>query len=124
MRKIFAFLMVTMDGYDEGPAQEFDFWNLGPEFARSRSAMAGRCCGAVTSLDTDFCAPVYSTRATCSSATSRSRFRPERTALRGYIGDWACDHAWRTGASAGVLRRTLVGGCSREVRDGGRHQVA
>jgi hypothetical protein len=24
--------MVTMDGYDEGPAQEFDFWNLGPEF--------------------------------------------------------------------------------------------
>lgn len=32
MRKIFAFLMVTMDGYDEGPAQEFDFWNLGPEF--------------------------------------------------------------------------------------------
>ena len=32
MRKIFAFLMVTMDGYDEGPAQEFDFWNLDPEF--------------------------------------------------------------------------------------------
>lgn len=32
MRKIFAFLMVTMDGYDEGPAQEFDFWNIDPEF--------------------------------------------------------------------------------------------
>jgi dihydrofolate reductase len=32
MRKIFAFLMVTMDGYDEGPAQEFDFWNLDPKF--------------------------------------------------------------------------------------------
>ena len=32
MRKIFAFLMVTMDGYDQGPAQEFDFWNLDPQF--------------------------------------------------------------------------------------------
>lgn len=32
MRKIFAFLMSTMDGYDEGPAQEFDFWNLDQEF--------------------------------------------------------------------------------------------
>ncbi|TDE14999.1 dihydrofolate reductase family protein [Jiangella asiatica] len=32
MRKIFSFLMVTMDGYDEGPAREFDFWNLDPEF--------------------------------------------------------------------------------------------
>lgn len=32
MRKFFSFLMTTMDGYDEGPAQEFDFWNLGPEF--------------------------------------------------------------------------------------------
>jgi dihydrofolate reductase len=32
MRKIFSFLMVTMDGYDEGPAQEFDFWNVDPEF--------------------------------------------------------------------------------------------
>ncbi|HEX6336444.1 MAG TPA: hypothetical protein VFZ85_05775 [Jiangellaceae bacterium] len=32
MLKILAFLMVTMDGYDEEPEQEFDFWNLDPEF--------------------------------------------------------------------------------------------
>lgn len=33
MRKIFSFVMTTMDGYDEGPAGEFDFWNADDEFA-------------------------------------------------------------------------------------------
>src|SRR5919199_5642727 len=33
MRKMFAFLMTTLDGYDEGPDQEFDFWNVDEEFA-------------------------------------------------------------------------------------------
>ena len=32
MRKIFSFLMATVDGYYEGPNQEFDFWNLDEEF--------------------------------------------------------------------------------------------
>ena len=26
MRKIFAFIMTTLDGYYEGPNQEFDYW--------------------------------------------------------------------------------------------------
>lgn len=32
MRKIFAFLMTTVDGYYEGPNQEFDFWVVDDEF--------------------------------------------------------------------------------------------
>ena len=32
MRKIFAFLMATVDGYYEGPNQEFDWPNLDGEF--------------------------------------------------------------------------------------------
>ena len=32
MRKIFAFVMTTLDGYYEGPNQEFDFWVLDEEF--------------------------------------------------------------------------------------------
>jgi len=34
MRKIFAFIMTTLDGYYEGPDQEFDFWVLDEEFNR------------------------------------------------------------------------------------------
>jgi dihydrofolate reductase len=32
VRKIFAFMMVTVDGYYEGPNQEFDFWVVDDEF--------------------------------------------------------------------------------------------
>lgn len=32
MRKIFSFMMVTVDGYYEGPNQEFDFWVVDDEF--------------------------------------------------------------------------------------------
>ena len=32
MRKIFSFLVVTVDGYYEGPNQEFDFWIVDDEF--------------------------------------------------------------------------------------------
>lgn len=32
MKKMFAFLMITLDGYYEGPNQEFDFWNIDEEF--------------------------------------------------------------------------------------------
>ena len=32
MRKIFAFIMTTLDGYYEGPNQEFDFWVIDEEF--------------------------------------------------------------------------------------------
>ena len=32
MRKIFAFMMTTLDGYYEGPNQEFDFWVVDDEF--------------------------------------------------------------------------------------------
>jgi dihydrofolate reductase len=32
MRKMFAFIMVTVDGYYEGPNQEFDFWVVDDEF--------------------------------------------------------------------------------------------
>jgi dihydrofolate reductase len=31
MRKIFAFIMTTLDGYYEGPNQEFDFWVVDEE---------------------------------------------------------------------------------------------
>ena len=34
MRKIFAFIMTTLDGYYEGPDQEFDFWVVDEEFNR------------------------------------------------------------------------------------------
>lgn len=34
MRKIFAFIMTTLDGYYEGPDQEFDFWVIDEEFNR------------------------------------------------------------------------------------------
>jgi dihydrofolate reductase len=34
MRKIFAFIMTTLDGYHEGPNQEFDFWVVDEEFNR------------------------------------------------------------------------------------------
>jgi dihydrofolate reductase len=34
MRKIFAFIMTTLDGYYEGPNQEFDFWVVDEEFNR------------------------------------------------------------------------------------------
>jgi dihydrofolate reductase len=33
VRKIFAFMMVTVDGYYEGPNQEFDFWVVDEEFS-------------------------------------------------------------------------------------------
>jgi dihydrofolate reductase len=33
MRKIFAFIMTTLDGYYEGPNHEFDFWVLDEEFS-------------------------------------------------------------------------------------------
>jgi len=32
MRKIFAFILTTLDGYYEGPNQEFDFWVVDEEF--------------------------------------------------------------------------------------------
>jgi dihydrofolate reductase len=32
MRKIFAFIMTTVDGYYEGPNQDFDFWVIDDEF--------------------------------------------------------------------------------------------
>lgn len=32
MRKIFAFIMTTLDGYYEGPNQAFDFWVVDEEF--------------------------------------------------------------------------------------------
>lgn len=32
MRRIFAFGMTTLDGYYEGPNQEFDFWTVDDEF--------------------------------------------------------------------------------------------
>jgi dihydrofolate reductase len=32
MRKVFSFMMVTVDGYYEGPNQEFDFWIVDDEF--------------------------------------------------------------------------------------------
>jgi hypothetical protein len=32
MRKIFAFIMTTVDGYYEGRNQEFDFWVIDDEF--------------------------------------------------------------------------------------------
>jgi dihydrofolate reductase len=32
MRQIFAFIMTTLDGYYEGPNQEFDFWVVDEEF--------------------------------------------------------------------------------------------
>ncbi len=32
MRRIFSFMMATVDGYYEGPNQEFDFWNIDEEF--------------------------------------------------------------------------------------------
>jgi dihydrofolate reductase len=38
MKKIFAFLMTTLDGYYEGPNQEFDFWVLDEEFAEFSAA--------------------------------------------------------------------------------------
>src|ERR1700760_59709 len=34
MRKIFAFIMTTLDGYYEGPNQEFNFWVVDEEFNR------------------------------------------------------------------------------------------
>jgi dihydrofolate reductase len=34
MRQIFAFIMTTLDGYYEGPNQEFDFWVVDEEFNR------------------------------------------------------------------------------------------
>jgi dihydrofolate reductase len=34
VRKIFAFIMTTLDGYYEGPDQEFDFWVIDEEFNR------------------------------------------------------------------------------------------
>jgi dihydrofolate reductase len=34
MKKIFAFIMTTLDGYYEGPDQEFDFWVVDEEFNR------------------------------------------------------------------------------------------
>jgi dihydrofolate reductase len=33
MRKIFSFMMATVDGYYEGPNQEFDFWVVDDEFS-------------------------------------------------------------------------------------------
>ena len=32
MRKLFSFIMVTLDGYYEGPNQEFDWPNVDDEF--------------------------------------------------------------------------------------------
>jgi dihydrofolate reductase len=32
MRRLFSFLMVTLDGYYEGPSGEFDFWVVDDEF--------------------------------------------------------------------------------------------
>jgi dihydrofolate reductase len=32
LRKFFAFMMTTVDGYYEGPGQEFDIWTLDDEF--------------------------------------------------------------------------------------------
>ena len=32
MRKIFSFIMATVDGYSEGPNQEFDFFTIDDEF--------------------------------------------------------------------------------------------
>ena len=38
MRKMFSFLMATLDGYYEGPNQEFDFWVVDDEFNRFSAA--------------------------------------------------------------------------------------
>jgi dihydrofolate reductase len=32
MQQLFAFLMTTLDGYDEGPGRAFDFWVIDDEF--------------------------------------------------------------------------------------------
>lgn len=32
MRKIFAFMLTTLDGYYEGPNQDFDSWVVDEEF--------------------------------------------------------------------------------------------
>jgi dihydrofolate reductase len=32
VRKLYSFLMMTLDGFYEGPNQEFDFWDLDGEF--------------------------------------------------------------------------------------------
>lgn len=32
MRKLYSFLMTTLDGFYEGPSQEFHFWNVDQEF--------------------------------------------------------------------------------------------
>jgi dihydrofolate reductase len=34
VRRLYSFMMVTLDGFYEGPNQEFDFWNLDEEFNR------------------------------------------------------------------------------------------
>jgi dihydrofolate reductase len=34
MKNFFSFLMATVDGYYEGPNQEFDFWTIDDEFHR------------------------------------------------------------------------------------------
>jgi hypothetical protein len=32
VRKLYSFLMTTLDGFYEGPSQEFHFWNVDQEF--------------------------------------------------------------------------------------------
>jgi dihydrofolate reductase len=34
MRTLFAFMVITLDGYDEGPNEEFDWPNVDDEFNR------------------------------------------------------------------------------------------
>jgi dihydrofolate reductase len=41
MRRIFAFMLTTLDGYYEGPNQEFDFWVIDEEFNTFAVAQLG-----------------------------------------------------------------------------------
>jgi dihydrofolate reductase len=38
VRRLYSFLMVTLDGFYEGPNQEFDFWTTDQEFYRFAAA--------------------------------------------------------------------------------------
>jgi dihydrofolate reductase len=38
VRRLYSFLMVTLDGFYEGPNQEFDFWTTDEEFNRFAAA--------------------------------------------------------------------------------------
>jgi hypothetical protein len=41
MRKLISFMVMTLDGFTEGPNGEFDWPNVDEEFTNSRSANSG-----------------------------------------------------------------------------------